>query len=125
MLSILQSIFSVTTVYTADAFAQSRWNDGPWGPGGMMGWGGMGWAGGFIMIVFWIAVVIGIVYLIRYLTRRPAADHPAGAWTPPAGWDRQGPSQPESSALRILEERYARGEIDRNEFLERKADLTA
>jgi uncharacterized membrane protein len=30
-----------------------------------------------------------------------------------------------SPALRILEERYARGDIDREEFLARKQDLTS
>lgn len=94
----------------------------------MWGWGpahmgfGAGWIGmGFIMLLFWIAVVVGIVYLIRHLARRPAAGQPHDG---PTYMD-QAQEQPRpSSAMRILEERYARGEVDQEEFLRRKADLT-
>ena len=80
-----------------------------YGPG-MMGWGyGMGWFGAIIMIAFWIAVIVGIVLLIRWLilsTRAPG--HKA---------------QLEDSALEILKKRYARGEIDKEEFEQKKRDL--
>ena len=86
---------------------------------GVGGWIGMGF-----MILFWIAVVVGIIYLVRYLANRPDS----GRWQerPPSGQvpGSQAPGQGVSSALRILEERYARGDIDREEFLKRKADLT-
>lgn len=91
------------------------WGDDHMGVGG---WIGMGF-----MILFWIAVIIGVIYLIRYLVARPWAggpyDRPASYWQPP------GPPAPgqKPEALRILEERYARGEIDQEEFLRRKADL--
>lgn len=61
---------------------------------------GMGWG----MVLVWlipILLVAGIVYALR---------------------GRNGP--PGRSALDILEARYARGEIDREEFLKRRADLT-
>ena len=78
------------------------------------------------MILFWIAVVIGIVYLVRYAVSRPNSDRTYEG--PPTYW--QAPGQQElrqgkSEALRILEERYARGEIDQEEFLRRKADLAS
>ena len=83
------------------------------------GWG-MG-AGGVIWVVVMLAVlaliVVGIVLLIRGLSGRRdygQAGYPQG---PPTG----GPAP--KGALQVLEERYARGEIDREEFVQRKQDL--
>jgi putative membrane protein len=94
-----------------------------WWDGGT--WGGWGWIGMVVMILFWVAVVVGVVYLVRAVARRPGAGEgqqgpvggPGSQAPPPAGQSRPDP-------LRILEERYAKGEIDREEFLQRKADLT-
>lgn len=96
-----------------------------WGPG-HMGFGAAGgWIGMGFMVLFWIAIVIGIIYLVRYLAARPVADRSSGQWTTPYCWEGRQPAQPvSSSALEILEERYARGEIDQEEFLRRRTDLT-
>ena len=68
-----------------------------------IGWGGLAIVGGFVSIAFWILLISLIVLLVRG-TRTPA---------PASG----GP------AVRLLEERYARGEISREDFLERRAVL--
>jgi len=79
------------------------------GPG-MMGWGaGMGWLGPILMAVFWMAVIVGIVFLIRWLVIATI------------GGRRKGDE--EDSPLEILRRRYARGEIDKEEFEEKKRDL--
>jgi putative membrane protein len=52
---------------------------------------------------FWAAIVLLVVLLVR----RPRGEGPA-----------------RSSALDILEQRYARGEISRDEFIERRDVLT-
>jgi putative membrane protein len=74
--------------------------------GGSMGFG-FG-AGGMIFgLIFWILIIIGVVLLIKWLLE-------------------QGQSQPTSggeSALEVLKQRYARGEIDKKEFDEKKRDL--
>jgi putative membrane protein len=76
----------------------------------MMGWGyGMGWLGTVLMAAFWIAVIIGIVLLIRWLVVS------TGASTRKAATD--------DSPLEILRRRYAQGEINREEFQEKKKDL--
>jgi len=93
-----------------EAFAQPRgygsWDYGP----GMMPWWMMGWFGPIIMVIFWGAVIVALIFLIRWLVTSP----------------RTGPSpKPEDSALEILKRRYARGEIGKEEFEEKKKDLTA
>lgn len=84
-----------------------------WGMGpGMMGLGyGMGWFGTIIMAAFWIAVIVGIVLLIRWLVVSTRTEgHKA---------------QPKDSSWEILKTRYAKGEIDKKEFEEKKKDLFA
>jgi putative membrane protein len=81
----------------------------------MMGWGdhgygmwGMGWFGWILMTLFWVIVIVGIVMLIRYL------------WST----QKQGSSTLDKrDPLDILKERYAKGEIDTQEFEERKSTL--
>lgn len=86
----------------------------------MRGWDS-GWSGGAeaLMVVVMLAVlaliVIGIILLVRGLARH---DHVQPG--PPQG-PMPGPGS--RSALQVLEERYARGEIQREEFMQRKQDL--
>jgi putative membrane protein len=82
-----------------------------WGYGpGMMGYG-YGWGGHmFLGALFWVAILALAVYAVGHLFRASSRD---GV-----------PRQRGSSALCILEERYARGEIGRDEYLEKKADIS-
>ena len=79
----------------------------------MMEWmGGMGWMVMVFMMLIWVlviaAIVVGVVLLVRAI---------GGSGSPSA---RSGGS---SEAMDILEERFARGEIDREEFEERRRTL--
>jgi putative membrane protein len=92
-----------------------------WGDGRL---GAAGWVGFIFMIIVWVLIVAGIVFLIRSLVRGPSG-HRSGYWEPPQHWHGgPGPQAGASDALRMLEERYARGEIGREEFLQKKADIT-
>ena len=86
------------------------WN----GPYGMMGgWDGWGWFWPFhfIMPLLFLAIIVTVVVLlVRYAT----------------GWGDHSPQvERRPPGLDVLEERYARGEIKRDEYLEKKRDITA
>ena len=76
------------------------------------------------MAIFWIAVIVLIVWLVREFAGRRATQATAVQPTPVAAATyHQAPPMVESP-VQILERRYAAGEIDRDEFLRRREDLT-
>ncbi len=77
----------------------------------MMGaWWGFGpmWLGGLFSLLLLALLIAGIVLAVRHLTAAPAAGPGQGG----------GPR-----ALEILKERYARGEIGKEEFEAMRRDL--
>jgi putative membrane protein len=109
-LSFATSLFFFLLANASEALAQWRGYDG-WHMGyGAMGGYGMGWFGGIFMIIFWILLIIGLVFLIKWLVQSTKGD---------SGSHRSA----SSSALEILKERYARGEINKQEYEEKKRDL--
>lgn len=71
---------------------------------GGMGWWGSG-MGGIFMILWWGLIIVGLVALVKWLLSVPQHN------------------RPERDALDILKERYARGEIDREEYEATRRDL--
>lgn len=100
----LASVIGALSVASAGA---QTYGDHGWMWGGEWGWDHMIF-GGLFMIVFWGAIVVLIVLAFRWL----GGTHGAHLGTP------------HRTALDILKERYARGDIDKEEFLERKRHLT-
>lgn len=83
----------------------------------MDGWG-WGWTWGIGMVhglLWWIFVILGIVLLVRLLARGGGG---GAVPQPPL-------PAPAETALDILKKRYARGEIDKAEFEEKRRDLQA
>ncbi len=75
-----------------------------------MHWGNYGWGMGFgfgwlLMAPFWILVILGVIYLVKLI---------AGG--------RKGEDK-EETALEIVKKRYAKGEINKEEFEKIKNDL--
>jgi len=65
----------------------------------------MDWMGGGWMMIFWWVFVIGVVYVVvKFIIPRETRHS-------------------EESAIDILKKRYARGEISKEEFNEKKQDL--
>lgn len=74
------------------------YNNYGWGAGSMMGWFG----GGLMMLVFWVLLIAAIVWLVRELRGQVGGG---------------------SRALDILKERYAKGEMSKEEFEAKKKDI--
>jgi len=86
------------------AWAQERPYEYGWGHPMWGAWGPWGIGMMLMMFVFWGLIIVGLVLGIRWLVtqgKEPRADSP----------------------LDILKRRYARGEIDRDEFEAKKRDL--
>jgi putative membrane protein len=83
------------------------WHGYGWG---MMGDWGTGWMffPGLLWLVVLALVVAGIILLVRSNDGR----------------DAEARATRRADGLAILEERYARGEINRDEFFEKKQDLS-
>jgi putative membrane protein len=76
----------------------------------MMGDWGVGWFGMIFMIIFWGLIIVGLVLLIRLLIQNASGKAHSGVSTG-------------SKAMDILKERYARGEINLDEFESMKKDI--
>lgn len=74
-----------------------------WSAGNMMGWYG----GGIMMVIFWVLFIGLIVWIVRE-----------------AGGRNSHSTHSSSQALNILKERYAKGEISKEEFESKKKDLS-
>ena len=93
----------MAVLLTAAATAQAAPESYDWGPPMMWGWGWSGMIfGPLFMLLVLVLVIVAIVLAVRWS---------AGPLTPPA---HHGPAG--RSALDILNERFARGEIDQDEY---------
>ena len=75
---------------------------GYFGPGGMTGFGGMG----IFSLILWIMVAVAIAFLVAGIIVRKNQDQSA--------------IKDVIDSLEILKQRYARGEIDQEEFLSKR-----
>lgn len=79
-----------------------------WGfDSGMMGYGWYGFGHAAVWILIVVLLIAAVVWAVR---------------ASPSGETRT-PGPRRSSGLDVLDERYARGEIGRDEYLQKKADL--
>ena len=68
-------------------------------------WGEHMMFGGF-MWIFWIAVIVALFFFVKWIVQQKPSNQ-----------------KPEEDALEVLKKRYARGEVDKEEFEQKKKDL--
>ena len=89
--------------FVGPLLAQERFYEWHWEMHPMWWWG---WGLGMMamMFLFWVLVIVGLIVGIRWLFGKRRSEKP-------------------DSALEILRQRYARGEINREEFEVKRKDL--
>jgi putative membrane protein len=103
MRRVVANLLSVPLALPVAARAQAP-GPGQWHDGMGWGWGGM-WLGPLFMIALLALLIAGIVVLVRWM-----------------GGGGEGGGRVRT-ARDVLDERYARGEIDREEYLRRREDM--
>jgi putative membrane protein len=101
-------LFTISMSWLVPAWAVAQERSYEWGWGmHPMGWMSGAWGIGmmFMMFFFWILIIAGLVVGIRWLMSETK--------------ERRG-----DTALEILRQRYARGEINKEEFEAKKSDLS-
>jgi putative membrane protein len=73
----------------------------------MFGFSGIGMLGGFFMMVLWVVILVTVVYLVLHLLEKITGKHHTTS----------------SGAERILQERFARGDIDFETYEKMKQHL--
>lgn len=83
---------------SGEGYHPMPWMWGPW----------LGWMGPVFMLIVPIIVIVCIIFMFRWLSAQSG-----GGQAPRTG----------ETPMEILKKRYARGEIDKKEFEEKKRDL--
>lgn len=96
------------SLFASPALAQQGPGPG-WGGHMMYGWGGGGgYFGMGFMLIFWVLIIVALVGGIRWIFQNSGKG--------------QATHKPDRS-LAILKERYAKGEINKEQYEQMKADL--
>jgi putative membrane protein len=102
----MKQLFAFALLAAAAPAAWAQTGQGPWH---MHGWG-MGWGGGMVLgPLLTIGLVILLIALIVPFIRWTGAGRAANT--------------PTRTARDILDERYAQGDIDREEYMRRRQDI--
>ena len=91
----------------------------------MMYWSGnwnnlgtFGMMGGIMMLIFWVLIIIIFIWLISWII----SQNRYNSHNCCSGYDYD-KNKKNNNALEILKERYAKGEIDKKDFEEKRKDL--
>ena len=79
-----------------------HWGNYSWG---IEFWMGLGW---LFMIIFWVLIILGVVYLVKLI----------------AGTGAKKEATKDETPLEILKKRYAKGEITKEQFDQMKEDIS-
>lgn len=106
MIALRALAIAATMAFSVPALAQAPGTWGPWHDGAMWWWW-MPFHGLMWLLVVGVLVAAGVA-LIRWLIH---------------GTDRPSRGAQKPAALDVLDARYARGEIEREEYLQRRKDI--